>query len=1027
MQATVAEMPADQEPAHRWSMPVALGVVGVCWFIGGLAVTRLLYEWRFPDWLLLARPLPILVTAGVLALVLTIGCRRLAPDACGRLAVASLPLLLNVAWLHDPVVNVDRSRYLFAASLWFVALLAVYLVGEVSRRQWRGLGLAFITLALLPTYLLTMSAAVGEADTFEFQVVAPQLGIAHPTGYPLYLLFGKLFALLPISTVAWRVNLASAVFAIAAAGIVFLLGYRLLREPLPAIAAAIVLGLTPVFWSQAIIAEVYTLHALLVAAALWLMVALVDNREPTYADRRKYAVALAFVVGLGLTNHLTTLFLLPPATIALLLYAYDAIKALRRSAVNGPRWVLRLILLMLVAFAVPLLLYTYLPLRWQAVNDEPMGVARFVDWVAGGRFQGALQWSAWLRDPTRRSIVGRLLHDAWSWVYTVLALIGLVYLFLRHWRVALILLVSGVGFTFYALNYYVPDLAVFLIPTHVVVAVLVAAGIVSLIALVNRFLGRTNHGASLAPATASLIFLLAMLPAILRASSLWTVIDQSARDGGETWARVVLSSPLAQGAAILADSEKVAPLYYLQQVEGIRPDLAIMVLPDEAAYRSELDARLAAGQTVYLARFLPGLEGVYHLRSAGPLLEVSREPLHDGPEEAVPSDVVVGPLRLLGYRLESESVDPATAAFTLYWTRDQPLPSGEMPPQLYLRWAEQVSDLPVTGKHAAGNSYPINAWRDAEVVADYHALPVPADACGPALDTCELTLQAAVAPQFTPSDTLVWTSLARVPVTASGAIAGGQPYRAVLADFALDAAAFPAQIRPQTPLVVRYSGYGPSSTPTFTLASPDREGVSVPRFGVVSRLPWGESRAHAVELATDLPPGRYDLLASTELGASLCGWFAAPGAACKLGEVEISGAVLPEGATNFADRISLLDVALPSVRLEPGGQLPLELTWQGLAPMNENYTVFVQVLDAQDRIVGQVDSWPLQGTHPTGGWRPGEIVRDPYVIQLSDDLPPGDYRLNIGLYLLATLQRLPVLDASGAPVGDKVELPLASD
>jgi hypothetical protein len=76
-----------------------------------------------------------------------------------------------------------------------------------------------------------------------------------------------------------------------------------------------------------------------------------------------------------------------------------------------------------------------------------------------------------------------------------------------------------------------------------------------------------------------------------------------------TWGEGVLALPLAENAAILADSEKIAPLYYLQQAEGVRSDLEIMVLPDEAAYRAELDARLTAGQTVYLARFLPGWKG----------------------------------------------------------------------------------------------------------------------------------------------------------------------------------------------------------------------------------------------------------------------------------------------------------------------------------------------------------------------------------------------------------------------------------
>ena len=66
-------------------------------------------------------------------------------------------------------------------------------------------------------------------------------------------------------------------------------------------------------------------------------------------------------------------------------------------------------------------------------------------------------------------------------------------------------------------------------------------------------------------------------------------------------------------------------------------------------------------------------------------------------------------------------------------------------------------------------------------------------------------------------------------------------------------------------------------------------------------------------------------------------------------------------------------MAVDAERLEPGGQLPVTLTWQGLAEMDADYTVFVQVLDAADRLVGQVDAWPVQGTFPTSQWTLGEL------------------------------------------------------
>jgi hypothetical protein len=90
-------------------------------------------------------------------------------------------------------------------------------------------------------------------------------------------------------------------------------------------------------------------------------------------------------------------------------------------------------------------------------------LTRFVDWVVAGRFQGALQLRAWLDDPTRYQIIGRLFLDNWGWFNLGLALLGFVVLLVKNWRVALILFTLWFGYTFYTLNYYVPDLAVFVI------------------------------------------------------------------------------------------------------------------------------------------------------------------------------------------------------------------------------------------------------------------------------------------------------------------------------------------------------------------------------------------------------------------------------------------------------------------------------------------------------------------------------------------------------------------------------------
>ena len=303
--------------------------------VGSLALTRILYEGLFPRWWWLARPLPAISLSLGTAVLLTWVLNRTA----GR-GLFLLPLGLNLLWLFDPTVDLVGSRLIFAASLWLAALLLAR--EKAAPQAWRWLGVLFVLAALLPIYLLTMPNAVGQADTFEFQVVAPQLGIAHPTGYPLFLLLGKLFTLIPLNTVAWRLNFAVMVYGLTAVSLLFGLGYRLGARGEVAVLTAVTLGLTPTFWSQAIEAEVYTLHALIVVAALFVMREIGGWRLGEIEDRRSkidswLPLLLVFIIGLGLTNHLTTIFLLP-ATVLTLLFQRRTTTTLRnpQSAIRNP-------------------------------------------------------------------------------------------------------------------------------------------------------------------------------------------------------------------------------------------------------------------------------------------------------------------------------------------------------------------------------------------------------------------------------------------------------------------------------------------------------------------------------------------------------------------------------------------------------------------------------------------------------------------------------------------------------------------
>ncbi len=98
-------------------------------------------------------------------------------------------------------------------------------------------------------------------------------------------------------------------------------------------------------------------------------------------------------------------------------------------------------------------------------------------------------------------------------------------------------------------------------------------------------------------------------------------------------------------------------------------------------------------------------------------------------------------------------------------------------------------------------------------------------------------------------------------------------------------------------------------------------------------------------------------------------------------------------------------------------EVELRLYWQALREMNENYTVFVHLVDKDGIVRGQKDNAPVNGAYPTSLWQPGEFVADTYTLPLPPDLPPGDYAIKVGMYLAETGARLPV-----AGNGDQVEL-----
>ena len=186
-----------------------------------------------------------------------------------------------------------------------------------ARADW--LQASLVALALFALYAATSPRSVALEDDSLFVLSAYFLGIEHPPGYPLFTLIGHLFTYLPFGSVAYRVHLVSALFGALSVGTLWLCARSLIHGRLPAYVAAFGLGLSPVFWSQSLIAEVYTLNTFffLVLVYLGLQAAPRSVQAPDGAAGG-VLLWMAFVFGLSLSNHWPLMLLAAPAFVVLL-------------------------------------------------------------------------------------------------------------------------------------------------------------------------------------------------------------------------------------------------------------------------------------------------------------------------------------------------------------------------------------------------------------------------------------------------------------------------------------------------------------------------------------------------------------------------------------------------------------------------------------------------------------------------------------------------------------------------------------
>jgi hypothetical protein len=428
----------------------------------------------------------------------------------------------------------------------------------VLPRRAKVLAAAAVFVALLMVYCATLIRTVVDQDSGELVAACHVLGIAHPTGYPLWVVLGRAFDFLPVGgTSAYRVALLSAVSTAGAGALVTWLALGLTGQVIPAALAGLSLGLWYPAWSQAVRAEVYGLSVLLVALAL---VALLKWEERRAS---RALVWLSLASGFVFMHHRTALAVVAPALCAAWLLTRP--RRARMYVAAG------------AAFLAPFVLYAYLPIRAAArpaVNwTDPSTWQRFWDHVTASQYQGyALANTLGLMMEEARKLLPQVLVPNAAWA-VVLALIGVPLIawgwhrwMLRQRTTAISLAAGSALLCFWVLRWgETTDLKVFLGPLGMVLAL---CGAVAVAGLPER-LPRTAQVRAVPLMAALLAFAIVGGGSRARSdlSDMWKHRDR--------W--VAMLSELEQNAVFISDNDVPSfATMYLQTVEQMRPDVTLL-------------------------------------------------------------------------------------------------------------------------------------------------------------------------------------------------------------------------------------------------------------------------------------------------------------------------------------------------------------------------------------------------------------------------------------------------------------------
>lgn len=457
-----------------------------------------------------------------------------------------------------------------------VSFMGRYRLNFIDRRTLLAFGIPFIL------YLLTAAPTIYNLDSAELTTAAATGGFVRATGYPLYLMIGRLWSYLPVGDVGYRMNLLSAFCG----ALTIVLADRILRRlqvgPWAAFGALGLLTCSTYFWGLSLIAEVYTLHTALMCGLILLLFAWGDNPTPAWLG------AVALFTGLSLGHHMATTLLLPGCLWYLV--------------TTSPRNFFRL-KSMTVAVAAGLLglsVYLYLPLHYSLAAMPAFNYAGWYDatgafvpvdlrtwaglwWLVSGQafadnmffYTGSSLW------PEAKQ-AGLQLSQAFFAVGLGPGLLGLGVWLRRNWRSGGMLLLMFLTHTFFYISYGAHDKETMFLPTYLIWALWLGVGYQWLLTWISQAPASAPQESTfwnklkarqIFDSWATGLFRGIIVGLVLLAVSWnWSQVNQSNDWSTRTLGESILDS-VEPNALVFGFWDTVPAVQYLQYVEGRRPDV----------------------------------------------------------------------------------------------------------------------------------------------------------------------------------------------------------------------------------------------------------------------------------------------------------------------------------------------------------------------------------------------------------------------------------------------------------------------